>query len=334
MFFQTRIKTAAIVILLGGLAIYASFAGYYGRELVIDAAALIILAISLDLVAGYGGMVSLCHGALFGVGAYVFASMTAILGVNPWLALPVAVCAGALFGFVVGAVTARTSGIFFIMATLAFGEMAYVYIFENRALGGDDGMSGVVRLDASWLGVDLNNSLTFAIFAIVLAAIAYVIAAFVLRSAFGRTLVGIHSNEQRMRALGLNVWRYKAGAFAISGALAGLAGTVAAQQTMFVSPQMLSWVTSGETLVVVILGGLGTLVGPAVGAVLVTFLEHQLSNLTAYWHMMMGLVLILVVLLGNRGAYGLLEDWLSRKRKPVPKQEPEPQIKQQDRAHA
>src|SRR5690606_37912807 len=120
----------------------------------------------------------------------------------------------------------------------------------------------VERLDLSALGVSMNNSLHFALFAIVMAAQSYAVAAFVLRSGFGRTLVGIRSNETRMRALGLPVRRYKAIAFAVSGALAGLAGTIAAQQTMFVSPQMMDWTTSGEALVIVILGGLGTLVGP------------------------------------------------------------------------
>jgi branched-chain amino acid transport system permease protein len=335
MFEQTRIKTVTIILLLAGLATYAVFAGFYGRELVIDAAALVILAISLDLVAGYGGMVSLCHGALFGVGAYVFAAMTSMYGVNPWLALPAAMAGGAIFGFLVGAVTARTNGIFFIMATLAFGEMAYVFVFESQWLGGDDGLSGVVRLDLSALGVDLNNSLSFALFAVALAGVSYAAAAFILRSGFGRTLVGIRSNEKRMRALGLSVWRFRAGAFAISGALAALAGTIAAQQTMFVSPQMMSWVTSGETLVLVILGGLGTLVGPAVGAVLVTFLEHELSALTAYWHMLMGIVLILVVVLGNRGLYGQIEYMLTRRKAPkAPVDEALPILPVQESGHA
>src|SRR5690606_22109963 len=161
-------------------------------------------------------------------------------------------------GLVVGAVTSRTTGIFFIMATLAFGQMVHVYVFENRALGGDDGLSGVARIDLSLIGLNMNNSMQFALFSIVLAGLAYVMAALLLRSGFGRTLVGIRSNETRMRAIGLPVRRYKALAFGFSGVLAGLAGTIAAQQTMFVSPLMMGWMTSGEALVMVILGGLGT----------------------------------------------------------------------------
>ncbi|WP_099864214.1 branched-chain amino acid ABC transporter permease [Pararhizobium haloflavum] len=317
MFQQTRTKTITIVLLLAGMALYTGFAGFYGRELIIEAAYLVILAISLDLVAGYGGMISLCHGAIFGIGAYVFAVLTSMYDISPLIALPAAIVAGAIFGLFVGAVTSKTSGIFFIMTTLAFGQMVYVYVFENRALGGDDGLSGVERIDLSWLGLDMGNSMQFAWFSIVLAGLAYVVAAAVLRSGFGRTLVGIRSNEGRMRALGLPVRRYKAVAFAISGALAALAGTIAAQQTMFVSPQMMGWMMSGEALVIVILGGLGTLVGPAVGAVLFVFLQHEVSELTRYWHMIVGIVLILVVVLGNRGAYGQIEHMIMHRRRPV-----------------
>jgi branched-chain amino acid transport system permease protein len=329
---QTGFMPGGFLLVVAGMVAYTAFAGFYGRELIIKASSLIILAISLDLVAGYGGMISLCHGAIFGIGAYVFAAFTAMLGVPPILALPASILAAALFGLAVGAVTSRTSGIFFIMATLAFGEMVHVYVFENRALGGDDGMSGVERLDFSALGISMNNSLHFALFAIILAALSYAVAAFVLRSGFGRTLVGIRSNETRMRALGLPVRRYKAIAFGVSGALAGLAGTIAAQQTMFVSPQMMDWTTSGEALVIVILGGLGTLVGPAVGAVLIVFLEHELSDITRHWHMFLGAILIAVVVLGNRGLYGQIEYMLRRRGRPATPRLSA--LEQQDASHA
>jgi branched-chain amino acid transport system permease protein len=317
MFQQTTAKTATMIVLLLGLVAYALAAGSYGRELVAEASGLMILAIGLDLVAGYGGMISLCHGAIYGIGAYVFTVLTGRYGINPWLALPAACLGGAVFGYFVGAVTSRIKGIFFIMATLAFGEMVHLFVFDNRWLGGDDGLTVAGRLDLSALGIDLSDSLSFALASIVIAALCYVLAALVLRSGFGRTLVGIRSNEPRMRALGLTVWRHKAAAFAMSGAGAALAGTIAAQQTMFVSPTMMTWMTSGDALVAVILGGLGTLAGPAVGAVLVVLLEHQLSSLTRYWHLIMGLVLIAVVVLGNRGLYGQLEHWLERRRRPA-----------------
>ncbi len=281
--------------------------------MVIEAAILAILAMSLDMVAGYGGMVSLCHGAIFGLGAYIFGILTAMLGVSPFLALPAAILVTALFGFAVGGVTSRTSGIFFIMTTLAFGQMVYVIIFDARSLGGDDGMSGIPRLDLSFLGVDMNDSLTFGIFVILAAALVYLLIAAILRAGFGRSLVGLRSNETRMRALGMGIWKYKATSFAISGGIAGLAGALAAQHTMFISPSMLVWTVSGEALVVVILGGLGTLIGPAFGAVLFVFLKHEVSEFTNYWHLVVGTVLIITVVMGNKGIYGQLEHMIERR---------------------
>ncbi|MDQ0316473.1 branched-chain amino acid ABC transporter permease [Amorphus orientalis] len=314
MFRQSLLKTIVILALLGGGVVYTFFTGYFGKELVIEAATLAILAISLDMVAGYGGMISLCHGAIFGIGAYTFAALTVLFGVHPLLAFAAAIVATALFGAVVGAITSRTHGIFFIMATLAFGQMAYVTIFESRTLGGDDGLAGVPRLDLSAIGIDLMNSTNFALFAIAALALVYVIAAFVLRSGFGRTLVGIHVNEARMKAVGLTVWHYKAAAFGISGALAGLGGAIAAQQTMFVSPELLVWMVSGTVLMVVIFGGIGTLVGPAVGAVVWVFLKHEISSITVHWHMIAGAVLIITIVAGGRGLYGQIEYMIENRR--------------------
>jgi branched-chain amino acid transport system permease protein len=312
MFRQTPLKTLTMIVLLAAGFLYAWAGGYFARELIVQAAALAILAIGLDLAAGYGGMISLCHGAIFGTSAYVFAAMTVLLGLSPLLAFPAAILAAALFGLAVGAVTSRTRGIFFIMATLAFGEMAHAYVFASATLGGDDGLPGVKRLDLSGLGIDLQNSLQFTFFALIALALAYLAAALLLRSGFGRTLVGIRSNETRIRALGLPVWRYKAGAFAFSGAIAGLAGAITAQHLMFVSPEMLVWTVSGEALVVVILGGLGTLAGPVLGAALFVFLKHEVSTLTDHWHMVVGAVLIATVMSGGRGIFGQIEHYVER----------------------
>jgi branched-chain amino acid transport system permease protein len=312
MFRQTPLKTLTVIVLLAAGVLYAWVGGYFARELIVQAAALAILAIGLDFAAGYGGMISLCHGAIFGISAYVFAAMTVLLGLSPFLAFPAAIIAAALFGLAVGAVTSRTRGIFFIMATLAFGEMVHAYVFASAALGGDDGLPGVKRLDFSAIGVDLQNSLQFTLFALLALALAYAAAALVLRSGFGRALVGIRSNETRMRALGLPVWRYKAAAFAFSAAIAGLAGAITAQHLMFVSPEMLVWTVSGEALVVVILGGLGTLAGPVLGAALFIFLKHEISTLTDHWHMVVGLVLIAPVMSGGRGIFGQIEHYAER----------------------
>lgn len=307
MFHQTPLKTVAVAVVVIGLALYAILGGYFPRDIVVEVALLAILAISLDFVAGYGGMVSLCHGAIYGIGAYAFAAMTVIAGFDPFTATLAALAAAALFGLVVGAVTANVSGIFFIMATLAFGQMAYVVVFEWRALGGDDGLSGISRYDLSAIGLNLNDSLQFALFCLALVVIVYAVAAFVLRSTFGRTLTGIQSNEDRMRALGLTVWKRKAVAFSFSAVLAGIAGILAAQQTMFVSPELLVWTVSGEVLIVVILGGLGTLAGPIAGAALLVLLKHQIGAYTEHWHLAIGLFLIAAIVVGGRGVYGQIE---------------------------
>jgi branched-chain amino acid transport system permease protein len=335
MFRQTPLKSATVALLLAAGVAYGLTAGYFGRELLIEVAILAILAMALDIVAGYGGMISLAHGALFGAGAYLFAIVTVLGGQGAALGMLSAVLGVAAFAWAIGAVTARTQGIFFIMATLAFGQMAYVWVFESPSFGGDDGMFGIPRLDLSFAGLDLSDSRTFALVAVGLAALSYCFAAWLMRSGFGRTLVGIRANEGRMRALGLSTWRHKAHAFGLSGALAGLAGALAAQHTQFISPGLLHWTVSGEALVVVILGGLGTLVGPVLGAAVFVFLRHGVQNLAdvcssvapglvescsvfEYWHLFVGLVLIAVVMSGGRGLYGSLEDRLTRRHAHAP----------------
>ena len=314
MFEQSWTKTLTLLAIVAGLALYAILGGYFAREIVIEIAILAILAISLDFVAGYGGMISLCHGAIYGLGAYGFAVMTAMLGQPTGLALVAALVVAALFGLVVGAIVSNTTGIFFIMATLAFGQMAYVMIFESRTLGGDDGMFGVTRFDLSAIGLNLEDSMQYALFCLAVLLVAYAIVAVVLHAAFGRTLIGIHANEDRMRALGLTTWRHKAVAFSFSAAIAGMAGVLAAQHTMFVSPEYLVWTVSGEVLVVVILGGIGTLVGPVAGAALLVLLKHEISAFTNHWHMIIGFVLIATVVAGGRGIFGQFEYLVSRRR--------------------
>lgn len=314
MFHQTPLKTCTILLLAGAAVAYAFMTGFFGLELLTEVAILAILAIALDLVAGYGGMISLCHGALFGVGAYAFAAASALLGWGPPAGIVMAVLASGVFAWIIGAVTARTHGIFFIMASLAFGQMGYVYFFDSPLFGGNDGLPGVTRLDLSAIGLDLTDSRTFALLCVGLALLAYAVAAGLLRSGFGRSLVGIRANEARMRAIGLPVWRYKAAAFGASGALAGLAGALAAQHTMYVSPSLLHWTVSGELLILVILGGLGTLVGAVLGAAVFVFLKHEVSAYTDHWHIVVGLVLIATVLSGGRGIYGQFEHLWTRRR--------------------
>lgn len=321
MFEHTLLRQATLVLLAVGAAGYAAIAGFFGLEVLAEIAILAILVIALDLVAGFGGMVSLCHGALMGAGAYAFTLIASEAGLPPVAAMALAVLLTAAFGFIIGAVCARSQGIYFIMATLAFGQMGYSLVFQSPWFGGDDGLADVPRPDLTALGLDLADGRAFAFYAIALVALAYLVAARVLRTGLGRSLIGIHHNERRMRALGLTVWKAKATVFAVSGALAGLAGVLAAQHVQYVSPGLMSWTVSGEALVVVILGGLGTLVGPIVGAVLFVVLKHEIAALTPYWHAVVGLILIAVVMSRANGVFGFIEARLAARRpKPVLKE--------------
>lgn len=312
MFRHTPLRYATLALLAAAGILYAFTAGYFGLEILAEIAILAMLAVSLDLVAGFGGMVSLCHGALMGAGAYAYALLSTEAGLSPPLAMAAAMALAGAVAWLIGAICARTHGIFFIMATLAFGQMGYAYVFESPLFGGDDGLAGIPRLDLSGLGLDLGDSRTFALFCLAVLGLAYGFAMLLLRSGMGQSLVGIRHNEQRMRALGLTVWRTKADMFGLSGLIAGAAGALAAQHSMFISPGLLSWTVSGEALVVVILGGLGTLVGPLVGAAAFVSLKHEVAAYTNHWHLIVGAILIAVVMTRANGLFGWLENRAAR----------------------
>lgn len=288
------------------LLIYWVFSGFFGKEIIAEIAVFAILAMSLDLLAGYAGMVSLGHGALFGLGAYIFAYGTVALQLPLGLAMVAAGLAAGLAGLAVGWVVTRVHGIFFIMATLAIGEMAYEFFFKSKAFGGDDGFAGIPRPDLTALGIDSGDSASFALVLIFAAVAFYLVIGRLLASPYGWALVGLHENEGRMRALGLPIRAYKTSAIAFSGLVAGLAGSLAAMHTQFITPQLLHWTTSGEVLIMVILGGLGTLVGPVIGAAIVVLLRHELSSYTDYWGFWLGLFLICVVMSRANGVVGFL----------------------------
>jgi branched-chain amino acid transport system permease protein len=317
MFSHNTLRYAFLVMLSGGALFQAFAAEYFGLEILTEILILAMLVLALDIVAGFGGMVSICHGALMGVGAYAFALLSTQFGATPLMAMGAAIAITGAAAWVIGAVCSRSHGIYFIMATLAFGQMAYSYIFEAPLFGGDDGLGGISRLDLTLIGVDLNDSRSFALFCLVALAGVYLMSVLILRSGLGRSLTGVMHNEQRMRALGLTVWRVKADVFGLSGMIAGLAGALTAQHIMYISPGLLGWTVSGEALVVVILGGLGTLVGPLVGAVVFVLLKHELSAVTTYWHLVVGVVLIAVVMSRANGIYGFIEGrwsvWKSRR---------------------
>ncbi|MCC2111139.1 MAG: branched-chain amino acid ABC transporter permease [Hyphomicrobiales bacterium] len=302
-----RLRHLITFVTFAALIGFWSTTGYFGYELIAEITVFAILAMSLDLAAGYTGLVSLGHGALFGFGAYMFGLFTMKLGIAPGLGMPAAILATTVCALLVGMVVVRVHGIFFIMITLAIGEMGYEFFFKYRYLGGDDGLVGLPRLDLSSLGVTLSDPSVFALALIIVTFAVYLILAFLLRTPYGRVLNGIHENPQRMRALGFPIRSYRISAFALSGAVAGLAGTLTAQHTQFITPQLLHWTTSGEVLVMVILGGLGSLVGPIIGAAIVTLLRHELSTYTDYWGFWLGVFLIIVVVSRKDGIVGWLD---------------------------
>lgn len=274
-----------------------------------------LAAASLDLLIGYGAMVSFGHAAFFGLGGYVvgiiaFHTSQAMPllgwgGSNSALLIwPLALLVCALFGLVMGYLSLRTSGVQFIMITLAFSQMLYFVLSSLSLYGGDDGILMMER--NSLPGVDLNNPLHFYYLCLGLLVAWLLFCRRLVGSRFGFVLRGLKQSERRTVSLGLKPLRYRLTAFVIAGVGAGLAGVLWANYAMFVSPDMGSWHKSGELMAMVILGGVGTLLGPVLGAAVYLGLEQVLSLWTEHWLLFFGPLLLAVVLFGKRGVYGLL----------------------------
>lgn len=282
------------------LALLPLVAGKYGLDLAAQIMITAIFAMSLDLLVGYAGMVSLGHATFFGIGAYALYLMSPDYGAaNLFLSLPVAVAAGAVAALIIGLLVLRSSGVYFIMVTLAFGEMFYYYAAGARWLGGSDGAYIYQRPLAGPLDLGKGNAYYYVV--LIAAAAAYILLRVILRAPFGRALRGIRNNEHRMRSLGFATPRYKLLAFVIAGALAGLAGYLNAAQFGVVNPELFGWRLSGSVLMMVILGGMGTLEGAILGAVVLTLLETFLGDLTTHWLLPMGLIIVAAVLLLPQG---------------------------------
>ena len=258
-----------------------------------------LAATSLNLILGFGGMVSFGHAAFLGVGAYTVVILSQMGVVDAWVAWPTAMVVAGLFALLIGAVSLRTQGVYFIMITLAFAQMMYYLVVSFKAYGGDDGMSLPARSRIGFL--DMFNDTHF-YYATLLACVAVlVLIARVLNARFGHVLQAIRENEVRMQSLGYAVFRYKLCAFIMSGALAGLAGALLANQSGFVSPAMMQWSQSGMLMMMVILGGVGHLYGGVWGAIVFLLLEETLSHFTIHWQLGLGALLLMVVLLLPNG---------------------------------
>jgi len=262
-----------------------------------------IAASSLNLILGYGGMVSFGHAAFLGAGAYAVGILMAEGVASAWIALPVAVVLAALFALVIGAISLRTRGVYFIMITLAFAQMMYYVFISLKAYGGDDGLNLPTR-SAVGFGIDLKDDATFYYLALAsLAATLYGLHRLV-HARFGRVIEAIRENETRMEAVGFPTYRYKLACFVIAGAVCGFAGALLANQGNFVSPRLLDWAQSGSLMIMVILGGIGHLYGGAIGAAVLLALEEVLSAYTIYWQLPVGAILLAIVLFAPQGLAG------------------------------
>jgi branched-chain amino acid transport system permease protein len=287
----------------------------YTQDLVLKIAVFGIFALSLELLVGSAGLVSLGHAAFFGIGAYVTVLGTGDGGAASmlWL-LPAAIGAAALYAVFVGALSLRTSGVYFIMVTLAFAQMAYFVFHDTKLGGGSDGIflysKPVIEFGGTvWLDLDRKTHLYYTVIAALAAT--YGLLALLARSRFGHALAGIRVNEQRMRAAGFRTYGYKLAAFVIGGGLAGLAGFLLAVKDGAVNPELLSWHESGAVLLMIILGGLGSLRGAVIGAAAFTLLkelyqsEALLGPLASHWQLTLGLTIIAFVALLPKGLIGL-----------------------------
>ncbi len=265
-----------------------------------------VFAMSLDLLVGYAGLVSFGHAAFYGIGAYMLWWLSPQYeAANFWLTLPAAMAAAALAALAIGLLVLRCSGIYFIMVTLAFAQMFFYFASGSKFFGGSDGVYVYVTPATGFL--DLGDAAQFYYLALAAMAGSYLLLRGLMGTLFGRALLGIKSNEPRMRSLGFSTFGYKLAAFALAGSLAGLAGYLDAAQYGFVNPDLFGWRLSGMALMMVILGGMGTLYGPILGAFVLVLLQDTLSDATKHWLLPLGLFIILAVLFLPRGLSGLVK---------------------------
>ncbi len=303
--------TRRVVVVLGflGLGLVPLVAEALHQPFYIDLFRRIMIfamaALSLDLILGYGGMVSFGHAAYLGIGAYAVGILAANGIESGFIQWPVAMLASMLIALVIGAISLRTSGVYFIMITLAFTQMLYYLGISLETYGGDDGMPLRARSRFASL-VDLSDAHSFYYVVLALLVVVLVLSQRLVNARFGMVIRAARSNEARAQAIGFTPFRYKLAAFVLAGSVCGLAGALLANQTEYLTPEFMHWTRSGEILFMVILGGIGTLVGSVAGAVVLLLLEQVLSSWTEHWQIVLGPILILVVLFARRGLIGLL----------------------------
>ena len=307
--FGKPLARAFTILFLVLLFVLPLFAWYTGNRFYLDFATRLvclgIAAVSLNLILGFGGMVSFGHAVFLGIGAYCV-GIPAYYGYESgFLHVPLAVGMSALFALVTGAISLRTKGVYFIMITMAFAQMAFYFFVSLEEYGGDDGLTLYNR--STFGSFSIENKVTFFVLCcLVLVTTTYLVFRLV-HSRFGMVIRGAQSNEGRMRALGYNVYLYRLTAYVIAGSICGLAGALLGNFQSFISPDMMAWTRSGELMFMVILGGAGSIFGPLFGVVAFVVIEEVLSSFTAHWALPFGILLILAVLFVKGGLNGLLQ---------------------------
>src|SRR5262252_1475018 len=278
----------AMIATLAVVPVYAALTGNaFALTLFTRVVILAIAALSLNLIMGFGGMVSFGHAAYLGIGGYAIGILGKEGSGSGFVQWPVARGAAALYALVVGALSLRTRGVYFIMITLAFAQMIYYVAIGLDRYGGDDGLTIYHRSSFAGL-LNLSSSVQFYYLCLALLLVSIVFTWRLINSRFGMVLRGSRSNDRRMRAVGFPTFRYRLAAFVISGVWCGLAGALLANHTDFVSPAMMYWTRSGDLIVMVVFGGMGSLFGPLIGAVTLLVLEEALSSVTEYWQIIVG----------------------------------------------
>ncbi len=299
-------RTGAVIIVTAAIAILALLPLWGPRYLISIAAEVFIFGIaglSLNLLLGYTGLVSLGHAAFFAMGGYAAGLIARGLSASFWLTMPVGILAAGALALLVGIFALRTTAVTFLMITLAVGQMLYALAIKWRQVtGGSDGLVGIPR--PTGFGVEMNATRMYWL-ALALCLAVFWLLRRILAAPFGRTLVGIRENEGRLRALGCNIRAYKLASFVLAGGLAGLAGVLFAHFNGFVSPSEVHWQRSGQLLIMIIIGGVDSLIGPLLGAFVVVLIQDLVSSYTMRWMTIMGLLFVGFVLVARGGLVGL-----------------------------
>ena len=302
-----QLRSQLFFLLLFSAIITNIFGGYFTRFFVAEIVILSIFAISLDFIASRGGMVSLGHAMFLGIGAYTTAILSLNYGISPFASTFFTFIIASLIGLIIAYFIVLLDGIFFIMVTLALGEMFNSWAFTSDYLGGSDGISGIMRPDLAFIGIDTNSPLIFTFYVLLWLIGIYYLLIKITDAPLGRNLDAIRQNSNRISAIGGYTRAYKAIAFTLSAGIASVAGSLYVQLNGFISPELTHWTVSGEGLIMIIVGGIGSISGAILGATVVHIVQHELSSIINWWMLVIGFGFIFIVLFMKDGLWGLLE---------------------------